>query len=77
MSMQSMYDTLVKGEKDTEALAAPAGSWIDVRDVARAHALAVQIAEAGGNRIIISAGVFFWQDVGTYRSYDTCDLLLK
>ena len=77
MSMQSMYDTLVKGAKDTEALAAPAGSWIDVRDVARSHALAAQVAEAGGNRIIISAGVFFWQDVGTYRLYDTCDLLLN
>ena len=47
-SMQTMYDTLIKGAKNTEALAAPAGSWIDVRDVARAHALAAQVAAPGG-----------------------------
>lgn len=36
--------------------------WIDVRDVAEAHALALEKEAAGGERIIINAGmsVFFY-----------------
>ncbi|KAF7371236.1 hypothetical protein MSAN_00759300 [Mycena sanguinolenta] len=36
--------------------------WVDVRDLARAHALALLNEPAGGERIIISAGPFVWQD---------------
>ncbi|KAJ3561372.1 hypothetical protein NP233_g10238 [Leucocoprinus birnbaumii] len=47
-------------------------SYVDVRDVALAHVLALQKPEAGGQRIIVSAGAFVWQDwfdiVYTYRS---------
>ena len=38
--------------------------WIDVRDVALAHVLALQKEEAGGERIIISSGKWVWQDWG-------------
>ncbi|KAF7970721.1 hypothetical protein HWV62_23212 [Athelia sp. TMB] len=37
-------------------------SWIDVRDLAEAHKLALETAEAGGERLIISAGPYRWQD---------------
>ncbi|KAJ6616017.1 NAD-P-binding protein [Mycena sp. CBHHK59/15] len=36
--------------------------WVDVRDLARAHVLALLRAEAGGERVIVSAGPFVWQD---------------
>ncbi|KAJ7479138.1 hypothetical protein FB451DRAFT_1086612 [Mycena latifolia] len=38
------------------------GSWVDVRDLGRAHALALLKAEAGGERIIVSAGTYTWQE---------------
>ncbi|KZT51575.1 D-lactaldehyde dehydrogenase [Calocera cornea HHB12733] len=40
-----------------------AGFWIDVRDVATAHLLALQKEKAGGERILVAAGAFAWQDV--------------
>ncbi|KAJ7079901.1 hypothetical protein C8R44DRAFT_824555 [Mycena epipterygia] len=36
--------------------------WIDVRDLGRAHVLALLKPAAGGERIIVSAGPFIWQD---------------
>ncbi|KXN89087.1 NADPH-dependent methylglyoxal reductase GRE2 [Leucoagaricus sp. SymC.cos] len=47
-------------------------SWVDVRDVALGHVLALQKPEAGGERLIVSAGAFVWQDwldvASTHRS---------
>ncbi len=43
----------------------PAGyqsSWIDVRDVGRAHALAFEKTEVGGKRFLLSGGMHVWQD---------------
>ncbi|KZV66032.1 NAD(P)-binding protein [Peniophora sp. CONT] len=62
-SMQYVYDALVKGDKDTATLATLGGSWLDVRDLARAHVLAAQKVEAGSNRFIVSASSFFFQDI--------------
>jgi nucleoside-diphosphate-sugar epimerase len=72
-----MYDAVVKGTlvcgfisnisstniwfQDEKALLT-GGAWIDVRDLAIAHRLALEKAEAGGERIIVSAGSFVWQD---------------
>ncbi|KAI9057999.1 hypothetical protein FKP32DRAFT_1290095 [Trametes sanguinea] len=36
--------------------------YVDLRDIAQAHVLALQEPTAGGNRFIISAGPFKWQD---------------
>ncbi|KAJ6600420.1 hypothetical protein DFH09DRAFT_1243247 [Mycena vulgaris] len=36
--------------------------WVDVRDIARAQLLALLKPAAGGERIIISAGAYLWQD---------------
>ncbi|KAF9489182.1 NAD(P)-binding protein [Pleurotus eryngii] len=46
----------------TEALTTTGSSWIDVRDVAEAHTRALERAEAGGERIIVCAEPFVWQD---------------
>lgn len=41
-------------------------SWIDVRDLGSAHVLSLLKEEAGGERIIVTAGKFVWQD---WRAY--------
>ncbi|RDX46677.1 NAD(P)-binding protein [Lentinus brumalis] len=38
-------------------------SWVDVRDVAEAHVLALLKPEAGGERIVVTSGPFKWQDL--------------
>jgi nucleoside-diphosphate-sugar epimerase len=43
-----------------------AASWVDVRDVAQGHVLALQKEAAGGERIILSEGSFAWQDWGEF-----------
>jgi len=37
-------------------------SWVDVRDLARAHVLVLLTVQAGGGRFLISAGEYVWQD---------------
>ncbi|KAJ8089397.1 hypothetical protein PM082_014645 [Marasmius tenuissimus] len=48
--------------KSAQALTFRMTCWVDVRDVAEAHVRALLKQEAGGNRIIVSAGHFNWQD---------------
>lgn len=43
-------------EADNEFLAKTGSAWTDVRDLADAHRLALEIEEARNERIIISAG---------------------
>ncbi|EKM78750.1 hypothetical protein AGABI1DRAFT_121174 [Agaricus bisporus var. burnettii JB137-S8] len=49
-----------------------AACWVDVRDLALAHMLALQKPNAGGERLLISAGPFTYQDwidiASTHRS---------
>ena len=42
----------------------PRALYVDVRDIAQAHTLAIQTSAAGGERFIISAGPYKWQDFG-------------
>ncbi|KJA22025.1 hypothetical protein HYPSUDRAFT_41417 [Hypholoma sublateritium FD-334 SS-4] len=37
-------------------------AWVDVRDVALAHVLVLEKPDAGGERIIVSAGSWNWQE---------------
>ncbi|KZT29948.1 D-lactaldehyde dehydrogenase [Neolentinus lepideus HHB14362 ss-1] len=62
-SCKTWYDILVKGEPYGDLLTSPDRGWIDVRDVADAHILALQIPAAGGERILISNKPFVWQDM--------------
>ncbi|KAF8155219.1 NAD-P-binding protein [Mycena galopus ATCC 62051] len=56
-SARTMYEVYT----DPKAFARN-GCWADVRDVALAHVRALEREEAGGERIIINAGTFAWQD---------------
>lgn len=40
-----------------EFLANVGGNWVDVRDLAEAHTLALEKEAAGGQRIIVSCGM--------------------
>ncbi|KAI0320495.1 hypothetical protein OF83DRAFT_1169281, partial [Amylostereum chailletii] len=46
-----------------ETVASDTGSSVDVRDVADAHVLAAQIPEAGNERVIVSEGDYFTQEI--------------
>ncbi|KAI3603727.1 d-lactaldehyde dehydrogenase [Moniliophthora roreri] len=50
------------GGKPASALTARIFAWVDVRDLGEAHVRALEREEASGQRIIISAGDFTWQD---------------
>jgi nucleoside-diphosphate-sugar epimerase len=54
--------TLPTANHSTEYLTEPRGGWIDVRDIALAHVLALEKESAGGERFIISAGSWTYQD---------------
>ncbi|KAJ7232314.1 NAD-P-binding protein [Mycena haematopus] len=56
-SARAMYLAFTKPEAS-----AGGGCWIDVRDLALAHVRALEKEAAGGERIIITAGAFAWQD---------------
>lgn len=65
-STKLFYDYVADASKAEAAgndfLAKNGTCWVDVRDVAEAHRLALEKQEAGGERIIISGGLFKWQD---------------
>lgn len=61
-SVANFYAYL-QGKKTDDDLGATAGNWIDVRDVALAHFLALTKPEASMQRFIISSGPFCGQDV--------------
>ncbi|KAH6904344.1 D-lactaldehyde dehydrogenase [Coprinopsis sp. MPI-PUGE-AT-0042] len=63
-SMQMWWQhVLSEGPKPKETLGAGL-SWVDVRDLAEGHVAALEKEEAKGQRIIISAGEFIWQEWG-------------
>ncbi|KAF8206881.1 hypothetical protein K438DRAFT_1577352 [Mycena galopus ATCC 62051] len=64
-SARQFYNILNK-ESAPEMLR-KANSWIDVRDLGRAHVLSLLKEAAGGERIIVTAGKFVWQE---WRAYD-------
>ncbi|KZV64906.1 NAD-P-binding protein [Peniophora sp. CONT] len=54
-SLHNLYLAVILGRVENPLFKTGAG-WIDVRDMALAHVLAAQKEDAGGQRIIISAG---------------------
>jgi nucleoside-diphosphate-sugar epimerase len=65
-SAATFYNYVVDGAKanatGNDFLANTGTCWIDVRDLAEAHALALEKEAAGGERILVSAGLWKWQD---------------
>ncbi|KAI0085140.1 NAD(P)-binding protein [Irpex rosettiformis] len=62
MSMLEHYISVVAGARSDEELFAINNSWVDIRDVADAHALALQKQEAAGERLLIAAEPYVWQE---------------
>lgn len=52
------------------------GNLADVRDVALAHALALESDKAGGERFIVSNGPFAWQQISQYMLFGLQKLVL-
>jgi nucleoside-diphosphate-sugar epimerase len=48
--------------QDMAAAAAGSSAWVDVRDLALAHILALQKEDAGGKRLLVCAGPYILQD---------------
>ncbi|KAI0367236.1 NAD-P-binding protein [Pilatotrama ljubarskyi] len=61
-SAREWYLNVVTGRLEKDALANSGASYVDVRDIAQAHVLALLKPDAADNRFIISAGPFKWQD---------------
>jgi len=59
-SARQFYTMLT--EESSPAIRHSGSCWVDVRDLGRAHVLALLRAQASGERIIVSAGPFVWQD---------------
>ncbi|KAJ7686708.1 D-lactaldehyde dehydrogenase [Mycena rosella] len=54
----------------------PGHGWVDVRDVSEAHVRALTVPAAGGERIIVCAGAFVWQDFSVIFPVDSANALL-
>jgi nucleoside-diphosphate-sugar epimerase len=54
---------LLLNNTSPEALAAPQGSWVDVRDAALAHVVALEREAAGGERFLAAGGAFSFQEM--------------
>ncbi|KAH6890869.1 D-lactaldehyde dehydrogenase [Coprinopsis sp. MPI-PUGE-AT-0042] len=61
-SVQMFWNNVVsEAPKAKEQLGSPT-VWVDVRDLAEGHILALEKEKAGGERIFVSAGQGVWQD---------------
>jgi len=62
-SIRAWYDAVFgEGTQTEDYLCRQGPCWVDVRDLAEAHIRSLEREEAGGERIIISAGEFVWND---------------
>ena len=55
-SLQIWYEKVVADSPKTKEILSESNSWVDVRDTALGHVLALEIDAAGGQRIITSSG---------------------
>ncbi|KAG5635177.1 hypothetical protein H0H81_012139, partial [Sphagnurus paluster] len=62
ITMRMWYDAVLMDGKSKDFLTTQGSAYIDVRDAAESHILAMEKQAAGGERIIISTGPFVWQD---------------
>ncbi|KAF8178849.1 NAD(P)-binding protein [Mycena galopus ATCC 62051] len=62
LSSRHFYDTLTAKDPPSPEARLRGSCWVDVRDVGCAHVRALQRPQAGGERIIVSAGPFVLQD---------------
>ena len=56
-----MYDTLTGGRTGSQLR--NQGTWVHVAVAAEAHVRATHAGGAGGERILVTSGSFFYQDI--------------
>ena len=56
-SLQLWYDKVVADSPKTKEALSESNSWVDVRDTALGHVLALEKDAAGGERIITATGM--------------------
>ncbi|RPD61332.1 NAD(P)-binding protein [Lentinus tigrinus ALCF2SS1-6] len=61
-SLTLWWNAVVAGKLTDEELVTIGFGWVDVRDLATAHVRATTTPEAGGERVIVSAGTYKDQD---------------
>ncbi|KAF6748856.1 D-lactaldehyde dehydrogenase [Ephemerocybe angulata] len=62
-SLKLWWDSVVDGISTPGAHpVSNSQGWVDVRDIAEAHVRAVEVEEAGGERIIVSEGTYRFQE---------------
>ena len=61
-SMRTFSELLLFRTQSPEALVDMQVGWVDVRDVALAHARALEVPEAGGQRFILCSSMHTWQE---------------
>ncbi|KAF8148636.1 hypothetical protein B0H34DRAFT_736338 [Crassisporium funariophilum] len=61
-SLQTWYDNVLADKPKTKDVLAFSNAWVDVRDTALAHVLALEKEAAGGERIITTSGPYIWQE---------------
>jgi len=64
-SLREIYDTL-SGARTGEQLRGQ-GNWVHVAVAAEGHVRATHAAAAGGHRIIVISGPFFYQDLRKFQ----------
>ncbi|PPQ89360.1 hypothetical protein CVT25_003200 [Psilocybe cyanescens] len=57
-SLKMWYNHVVAGNPSSKDALSDSESWVDVRDIALAHVLALEKSEAAGERIVITEGIY-------------------
>ncbi|EIM85328.1 NAD-P-binding protein [Stereum hirsutum FP-91666 SS1] len=63
MTMQTFYNNVVLGPTSPSTLNTASNCWVDVRDIAEAEVRAAEREACGGERIVLSGGEYWWQDI--------------
>ncbi|PFH46935.1 hypothetical protein AMATHDRAFT_68786 [Amanita thiersii Skay4041] len=61
-STKAWYDAVVARGESSKLPVIDGNSWVDVRDLGLGLVKSLEVKEAGGERIIVCGGRFFWQD---------------
>ncbi|KAI0081481.1 D-lactaldehyde dehydrogenase [Panus rudis PR-1116 ss-1] len=62
MPMDEYYAYVLHGKAGPNTATLDGNCWVDVRDVALAHVVALRKSGSGGQRLIVSAGQYCWRD---------------
>ncbi|KAF9482945.1 D-lactaldehyde dehydrogenase [Pholiota conissans] len=61
-SVQLWIDMVTSTTPKSAQALLDSNAWVDVRDVALAHVLALEVDAAGGERVVVAEGSWIWQE---------------